>query len=1002
MLTLGAAGSLVSCKDYDGDIDRLQTQIDGISVTVGELQAKINDGNYIKNVVPAANGGLTVTLGNGETYTIGQKGEPGDSWTIGTDGYWYKNGSKTDYRAIGEKGEKGDKGDTGAQGPQGPQGEPGAQGPQGPQGDPGAQGPQGPQGEPGTPGAQGPQGGPGTPGQNGQYYVPNPATGCFDIYRDGVKIESTNISYLSTTSDSEKPLTSFFDGTTLTLVNVPSGKDADGKDKYTNVSIAVGAPVGSLEFVPSVMSSVVAYPTTTTEFLYISDYLSESKYVSSTKAFIPQTNLNKSNSVDFVYRVNPSDAYVWEYAQAAFINRGVSSRAAGDNTNLLNVLTATVKDGDQTAIEYFTKSATGEITVSATVNAQNLINGKHDIAALQLMNGQTNWTISDYVSIEPKHITAQLVDSAYMKAHPTAGVKTFYDRTKAITSASAENDAFVKQFCSLTAAANVQMKYDETLDLSKLPGLYSADQKSFIATLGFKSMYYKYSLPSEYKSNDAQGTNQQWFVQLDGAILSANAKNLTNGLTPAIGRTPIVRVDAFMLDNAGVERLMGSAYIKIEIVRNDPQTPDQEDKDPYAYELPEKDYEYHALNANPTLINQMLWQDVNNKIYGSTGLTSNTFWNYYGGANKEYEVKVTTTDKNNRTIVLGTGTASADRPYVLTQDGITCETTLGSGDTQTSNISFKVDNKVKTENTYKDFDGKGAQYIVTITIKSNDIKVKGDVVIKQIFYVREDCKEFDFNPNYYAGTVEGKPNVVITKGKIVDGEWKLQMNISEVFKMINGKNIFEYYNTINNVTNIQFSLNPNPQAGVSYQDVTTPNVNGLISLTAPLSEAYKFAGMKYVLTLVNGETCELTFNVQFLNPFVGTTGNAISLNGNGTGLQTVSAAPQILVNDVDGKAIYSWQNGKLTLTKLATDIYKVSEPTVVYSFDKTSQAYKDFTGNLDPKATFEIDPATGVISYDNLGATLIPSYTFNVIATVTFADLSVVKCVIPFTIQGRN
>jgi len=1011
MLTMGAVGSLVGCKDYDSDIDNLQTQIDGINVTVEELRAKINDGNYIKNVVPGTNGGITIMLGNGETLTVGQKGEPGDSWTIGADGYWYKNGTKTEYRAIGEKGDKGDKGDqgepgaTGAQGEKGDKGDKGEPGATGAQGEKGDKGDKGDQGEPGATGAQGEKG---DPGQNGKYYVPNPETGCFDIYQDGVKIESTTISYLP----NEKKMTSFFDGTTLTLANVPAGKDENGEETYTNVSFAVGVAVGSLEFVPEVMSSVVAYPTTSSEFFYFRDYISEAKYNPVTKEFITQTDLNKSNIVDFVYRVNPSNAYVWEYAQAAFINRGVvTSRAAGDNFDLLNVLTTTVKEGDQTSVKYFEKFVSGEISVAATMNAQNLIANQHDIAALQLINGQTNWTVSDYVSIEPSEIGAVLVDSAYMKANPNT-VKTFYNRTKAITSASDETDAFVKEFCALTASANVKMKYDQALDLSKLPGIYSLDQSEFIADLDFTGMSYKFSLPKQYKSDDAQGTNQQWFVQLDGTILSANVKNLTNGLTPAIGRTPVVRVDAFVTDNAGVERMVGSAYIKVEIVRNDPEATGEK----YEYELGVKEYEYYNLGATPTLINQMQWEDVNNKIYGATGLTSNTFWNYYGGPNKEYEVKVTTTDKDGETVVLGSGKAQADLPYVLNQNGIICETTLGSGDTQTSNISFKVDNKAKTDITYKNVDGKGAEYVVTITIPSNQSK-EGYVLVKQKFYVLNTFKGYEFNPNYYAGTIDGKPNVVITKGKVVDGKWKLEMNISEVFKMIGGKNIFEYYNTINNVDNIKFSLYPDPQEGVGYQDVTTPDVNGLISLTAPLEDEYKFAGMKYVVDFVNEELCEyclvkdesgkyvkksLAFNVQFQNPFRGTIGQSVTLM-DASGLQTVPTASEVLVNDVNGKAIYSWSKSSeaLVLTTLAKDTYKVGTPRVSYAFDTTSQDYKNFTSQLDPQSTFEIDETTGVISYENRGAALIPSYTFNVIVTVTFDGLSVIECEIPFTIKGN-
>lgn len=47
------------------------------------------------------------------------KGEPGDNgndadiWTIGDDGYWYKNGIKTDHKAVGEDGEDGKNGSNG-------------------------------------------------------------------------------------------------------------------------------------------------------------------------------------------------------------------------------------------------------------------------------------------------------------------------------------------------------------------------------------------------------------------------------------------------------------------------------------------------------------------------------------------------------------------------------------------------------------------------------------------------------------------------------------------------------------------------------------------------------------------------------------------------------------------------------------------------------------------------------------------------------------------------
>ena len=41
----------VGCKDYDDDIDNLQTQIDAVKVSLEELQTKVNSGSVITNVV---------------------------------------------------------------------------------------------------------------------------------------------------------------------------------------------------------------------------------------------------------------------------------------------------------------------------------------------------------------------------------------------------------------------------------------------------------------------------------------------------------------------------------------------------------------------------------------------------------------------------------------------------------------------------------------------------------------------------------------------------------------------------------------------------------------------------------------------------------------------------------------------------------------------------------------------------------------------------------------
>lgn len=952
--------ALTSCKDYDDDIDHLQDQIDNINVDLGKLQEVIQSGNVIKSVSSTANG-VSFTMSDGKTYEItngkngadGKDGVNGVSWTIGDDGYWYENGKKTDYKAIGADG---------AVGPQGPKGDKGDQGEQGPAGPAGPQGPQGPAG---------------AGGKNGEYYVPNATTGNFDIFQDGKFVKDSGISWRAADYGA---VTAVYSGNQLTLSGV---KDVDGKD--VPVVIPIGTPMGTLAFVPSVMSSVVAYPTTDKPFYHVDSYLSEAKYVSKANPkFVPQTNWNKSNVVALHYRISPQDAYLAESSMAKFVNRVVTSRAVGDKNTLLNVANFDVEGAN----------ATGVLDVNATFNKTAVAQNGNDIVAFQLWNGQTPFT-TDYIGVSSDPVTATIVN-------PKNNNAEFYTRQDAIV--DKENDAFIKQFVPLSATANVSMTYDGSLDIATIVDLYEKDMKEYLSKLGFDGISYVFTLPEQYLSNDDQKTNQQWFVKLDGSVLSCNEKNLTDGLTPAIGRTPVVRVDAYMLANDGETNLMvASSYIKVEITR-DPVKPGQDQK-PYTYNMGVKEYEYHSLKAAFEQIGRMDWTAVNNKIYGVTGLTSSNFWNYYGGTNNDYEVEISVIAKNGQKLVLNPDnkSAHANNPFELTQDGINCKVTLGSGATQTSNIEFGVNNNAKTENTYKDVDGKGAQYTITITIPSDNVKVRGDVVVTQVFYVREDCKPYAFNDNYYYGNWNGNANSVLTKGKVVSGAWKFEMNISEVFKMIDGKSIYSYYNTINNVTDIAFKFD-GAHAGIDMadaviNDVTTQNV----FLTEALKGADKVAHMQYDVTLVNGEKCNFKFNIVFQNPFQSDNVNGVELDGNNIGAVSVETKPEVSVIDFQDADIYGWSKAvnDLVLSNKATNGYKLVDNmvSVNYTFVK-NQAYNDFVSQLAPGAIFTIDENTGVITYDNLGAQLVPTYNLTVNATVTFENISEVVCKIPVVVKG--
>lgn len=193
-LTVTSTGTLVSCKDYDDDITNLQDQIDKNAKAIKEINDLIAKGGVITGTT-SVEGGVKVTLSNGNEFTIkngenGAKGDPGVSWTIGEDGFWYKDGVVTKYKAIGKDGQ-----DATAS------------------------------------------------GENGKYYVPNANTGKFDIYKDGVLVESTNISFLGSgvitavKDDAKK---------TLTLYGVTGGS---GENKA--VVISMSGTLSSLSYRPA-------------------------------------------------------------------------------------------------------------------------------------------------------------------------------------------------------------------------------------------------------------------------------------------------------------------------------------------------------------------------------------------------------------------------------------------------------------------------------------------------------------------------------------------------------------------------------------------------------------------------------------------------------------------------------------------------------------------------------------------------------------------------------
>ena len=164
---------------------------------------------------------------------------------IGSDGYWYINGTKTDYKASGEKGEQGEKGDKGDKGDSGEQGEKGDSGEKGSDGVNGSNGVDGVNGSDGKDGINGSDGKDGINGSDGKDGVNGKSA--YEIYKEKYGYEGTEEQWLDDLVNGRLALkdkyTVTFDsdgGSEIGNQEVSDGKKANEPDAPTKTGYTFG------------------------------------------------------------------------------------------------------------------------------------------------------------------------------------------------------------------------------------------------------------------------------------------------------------------------------------------------------------------------------------------------------------------------------------------------------------------------------------------------------------------------------------------------------------------------------------------------------------------------------------------------------------------------------------------------------------------------------------------------------------------------------------------
>ena len=616
--TLCAAGAFVSCSDYDDDINELRDLITANGNAISQINAKIQDGTAITSVTPNGSG-VDITLANGQKYTItngvdgkdgkdganGADGQNADVWTITEDGYWAKNGEKTEYKAVGQDGKDGVDGKDGKDGVDGKDGKDGVNGTNGKDGVNGTNGKNGIYYEPGT---------------DGFWYTVDPNT-------DPATKTKTTEKWMP---ENSKAVYAIVDGDYVTLINA---------SEEGIVKIPMFAHLKSLVFKPELyIGGIEAF-----EFAQY-DYFAKSF----TKLAINSNPNNWANSKDgkadkvqnatkkatvatgvlLSYNMNPANAKVNEDASKySFDVLSATYRTRAYAMPEINVTDVDVKKGTLTVTANYVPNSKDMLASKDLADLEDNV----VIAALRYDDGNDSIITSDYAAVDyNKYVNIVLNFTQNGQRNHNIGWNHLYT-----TAEDAVNNIY-------NNVIEIQWNNAEGIDLRDYVNAHATltetDRYGNVSEVGctaidenalFRSQFeYKFELLGYVDQYDAV-TSQSAHAAINPengyqlrAQMPVEGKQAAWGGTQnqaSIDKRPLVRVRLVRKDNGDI---VAAGYMLLKIVAQ------QANVEPIEFKTVTDGYTI-SCTGKEVFKKEFSWSEIEETLYAGLGMSKADFENTY-------------------------------------------------------------------------------------------------------------------------------------------------------------------------------------------------------------------------------------------------------------------------------------------------------------------------------------------------------------------------------------